>query len=249
MHLIVVRRDGTGFQHLHPELDGDTWRTPITLDEAGAYRVYADFSIGGEAHTLAADLTVDGEADYRRSPRPRPRTRPTGTRSSSSPTATRWSSRSRRTATPVTTEPYLGAGGHLVALREGDLAFLHVHPEDGDTPRFETDLDPEIPLPPVPAVQARRAGPHRGVHAMSTTIELPISGMTCASCANRIERKLNKLEGVQASVNYATEKATVDYDPQAVEPEQLIGAVEAAGYQRRAPRRPPKHPPMSRRIR
>jgi Cu+-exporting ATPase len=65
---------------------------------------------------------------------------------------------------------------------------------------------------------------------MSTQIELPITGMTCASCANRIERKLNKLDGVQASVNYATEKATVDYDPAAVEPAALIGAVEAAGY-------------------
>ena len=63
-----------------------------------------------------------------------------------------------------------------------------------------------------------------------STIELPITGMTCASCANRIERKLNKLEGVSASVNYATEKATVDYDPAAVEPDALVGAVEAAGY-------------------
>src|SRR4051794_26025100 len=65
---------------------------------------------------------------------------------------------------------------------------------------------------------------------MSTTIELPITGMTCASCASRIERRLNKLEGVSASVNYATEVATVDYDPAALAPEQLIGAVEAAGY-------------------
>src|SRR5689334_12389827 len=54
--------------------------------------------------------------------------------------------------------------------------------------------------------------------------------MTCASCASRIERKLNKLDGVSASVNYATEKATVDYDPQSVEPTQLLTAVESAGY-------------------
>src|SRR5689334_25099669 len=54
--------------------------------------------------------------------------------------------------------------------------------------------------------------------------------MTCASCASRIERKLNKLEGVSASVNYATEKATVDYDPQAVAPTELLTAVESAGY-------------------
>jgi Cu+-exporting ATPase len=61
-------------------------------------------------------------------------------------------------------------------------------------------------------------------------VELPITGMTCASCANRIERKLNKLDGVTATVNYATEKAGVEYDPDTVAPEQLIGAVEAAGY-------------------
>ena len=76
---------------------------------------------------------------------------------------------------------------------------------------------------------------------MSTTIELPITGMTCASCANRIERKLNKLDGVHASVNYATEKATVDYDPAAVEPEALVGAVEAAGYHAKLPADEPKH--------
>ena len=62
-------------------------------------------------------------------------------------------------------------------------------------------------------------------------VELPITGMTCASCANRIERKLNKLDGVTATVNYATEKATVDFDPGAVAPERLVEAVEAAGYQ------------------
>jgi P-type Cu+ transporter len=62
------------------------------------------------------------------------------------------------------------------------------------------------------------------------TLELPITGMTCASCANRIERRLNKLEGVTATVNYATEKAAVEFDSGAVAPEQLVAAVEAAGY-------------------
>jgi len=66
-------------------------------------------------------------------------------------------------------------------------------------------------------------------------VELPITGMTCASCANRIERKLNKLDGVSASVNYATEKATVDYDAAAVDPHELIAAVAAAGYQAALP--------------
>ncbi len=62
-------------------------------------------------------------------------------------------------------------------------------------------------------------------------VVLPITGMTCASCANRIERNLNELDGVSASVNYATEKATVDFDPAAVDPHALVAAVEAAGYE------------------
>jgi Cu+-exporting ATPase len=70
-------------------------------------------------------------------------------------------------------------------------------------------------------------------------LELPVEGMTCASCANRIERKLNKLEGVQATVNYATEKAAVEFDPAHVSPEDLVGAVEAAGYRAKLPAPPP----------
>jgi len=61
-------------------------------------------------------------------------------------------------------------------------------------------------------------------------LDLPIEGMTCASCATRVEKKLNKLEGVAATVNYATETATVQYDPQQAEPETLAKAVESAGY-------------------
>ncbi|QIG44706.1 copper-translocating P-type ATPase [Nocardioides anomalus] len=66
------------------------------------------------------------------------------------------------------------------------------------------------------------------VHPELTT-ELDITGMTCASCANRIERKLNKLDGVTASVNYATERARVTY-PETVSAEDLLATVAAAGY-------------------
>ena len=66
-------------------------------------------------------------------------------------------------------------------------------------------------------------------------LELPITGMTCASCANRIERSLNQLDGVTASVNYATEEATVDFDPAEVEPAELVAAVEAVGYEATLP--------------
>ena len=64
MHLIIARRDFTGFQHLHPELDRNgEWSTPVTIDEAGSYRVFADFKRRGENRTLAADLAVDGAVD------------------------------------------------------------------------------------------------------------------------------------------------------------------------------------------
>ena len=85
----------------------------------------------------------------------------------------------------------------------------------------------------------------------SERVELPITGMTCASCANRIERRLNKLEGVSAAVNYATEKATVEYDAAAVAPEQLVAAVEAAGYSAALPaeeREEDESAPLRRRL-
>jgi len=71
------------------------------------------------------------------------------------------------------------------------------------------------------------------------SVELTIGGMTCASCAARIEKKLNRMDGVVASVNYATEKATVNFsDP--VAPEDLIATVEATGYTAELP---PSEPP------
>jgi len=136
MHLIVVRRDGKGFQHLHPQLGNDgIWRVGLTLPDAGAYRVFADFKRAGQVQTLAADLAVDGDADYRPlSPAAATietddgyRVRLDGGRPGAGREADLRFTVTRNGQT-VHTEPYLGAGGHLVALREGDLAFLHVHP-------------------------------------------------------------------------------------------------------------------------
>ncbi len=67
-------------------------------------------------------------------------------------------------------------------------------------------------------------------------VELALEGMTCASCAARIEKRLNGLDGVAASVNFATEQASVAFDPERVSPDDLIGAVEAAGYHASLPR-------------
>src|SRR5690349_1610516 len=65
-------------------------------------------------------------------------------------------------------------------------------------------------------------------------IALDITGMTCASCATRIERKLNRLDGVTATVNYATEQASVEY-PGTLSAQDLVAVVEAAGYQATVP--------------
>ncbi|HEU5045381.1 MAG TPA: heavy metal translocating P-type ATPase [Nocardioidaceae bacterium] len=73
------------------------------------------------------------------------------------------------------------------------------------------------------------AAPAAAHDLTSTDVELTIGGMTCASCAARIEKKLNKLDGVVASVNYATEKAKVSYSGN-VRPEDLVGVVQATGY-------------------
>ena len=81
---------------------------------------------------------------------------------------------------------------------------------------------------------------------MTHEIDLIIGGMTCASCANRVERKLNKLDGVVATVNYATEKAHVSY-PDGLEPATLVAEVEAAGYTAALPApEPAQKPPRSR---
>ena len=79
---------------------------------------------------------------------------------------------------------------------------------------------------------------HHEPRADRPDVELAITGMTCASCANRIERKLNKLDGVTATVNYATEKAKVTY-PDAVSADDLVAHRRAGRLRRRAARRRP----------
>src|SRR5438445_7083468 len=79
------------------------------------------------------------------------------------------------------------------------------------------------------------AGP--AITIPGSRVELAIGGMTCASCATRIERKLNKLDGVTASVNYATEQASVDF-PATLTPHELVAVVEAAGYSATVPSAP-----------
>jgi len=157
LHLIAVRRDFTGFQHVHPEMDGEgSWSTSLRLTP-GQWRLFADFkATGAEALTLGNDLAVTGEYQ--------PAAAASDSRSSTVDGYTvtldgdltagdeaKVTLTVTRDGEPVTDlEPYLGAYGHLVALRSGDLAYLHVHPEgmpgDGSTePGPEVVFYAEVP--------------------------------------------------------------------------------------------------------
>jgi hypothetical protein len=141
-------------------MDADgTWSTPITLGDAGSYRLLADFSHDGDPVTLASDLRVDGAADLEALPDAQ------ATATSDGGYDVRLESESARAGEPaelrfsitrgrrvVHVEPYLGADGHLVALRDGDLAFLHVHPTDhghgtADEPAHDDSVGFEATFP------------------------------------------------------------------------------------------------------
>src|SRR3954447_14182259 len=163
LHLIVVRRDTAGFQHVHPELAPDgTWSVPLTLPAAGSYRAFADFApTGGKPMTLGADLSVAG--NYQPVTHLPSRTAQVDgytvevagglTAGKTSPLTLEVS----RDGVPVTyLQRYLGAAGHLVALRGGDLAYLHVHP-DGEPGDGRTAAGPQVKF----AAEVPSAGTYR----------------------------------------------------------------------------------------
>lgn len=143
LHLIVVQRELTGFWHVHPQLAaGGTWTVRLNLPEAGAYRVFTDIAPRalGKTITLGADLAVGGVYE----PRPTPAATRTAIMDGYEVTldgelvpdeGQLLTLTVRKDGEPVTDlQPYLAAYGHLVILRAGDLAYVHVHPngEPGD---------------------------------------------------------------------------------------------------------------------
>ncbi|MFE7759718.1 hypothetical protein [Streptomyces sp. NPDC057429] len=153
LHLMLASRDLATYRHLHPTRAADgTWSTPVSLPAAGDYRVFADFAPGAKNApdlTLGADLAVAGT--YKPAELPKPSR--TATVDGYTVTlngnlrpgvAEDLTFDVRKGGKPVTDlDPYLGAYGHLVALRAGDLAYLHVHP-DGAPGDGRTEPGPAV---------------------------------------------------------------------------------------------------------
>ncbi|MFD3375058.1 MULTISPECIES: hypothetical protein [unclassified Streptomyces] len=144
LHLIVASRDLVTYRHLHPTRAADgTWSIPVELPRAGGYRVFADFTPakkGAENLTLGADLAASGPYEPKGLPAASTTAKVDGYEVKLAGglrpgAAGELELNVSRNGKPVTDlQPYLGAYGHLVALRSGDLAYLHVHPngEPGD---------------------------------------------------------------------------------------------------------------------
>jgi hypothetical protein len=130
LHLIVVRRDLTGYQHVHPTMAPDgTWTVALALPAPGPYRAYADFTaLDGNAVVLGVDLPASGSPV---SPPPADDLTVSHEGSLTVGVAEPLLFRVTRHGAPVSLQPYLGAYGHLTVIRPDDLAYLHIHPEPG----------------------------------------------------------------------------------------------------------------------
>ena len=155
LHLIVVRRDLSGFQHLHPVLDtaSGTWSTPARLDRAGTWRLIVDALANDRDEpthvVLSSDIEVAGQFSPEPLPAPDDRTEADGyavtlVQAPTTDPADPVIVTVERDGVPVgDLEPYLGNAGHLVALRAGDLAYTHLHsdaPTGGPELRFAGGL-------------------------------------------------------------------------------------------------------------
>jgi hypothetical protein len=143
LHLVLVRRDLAGYVHVHPRRVGERWTVDVAVPTPGIWRAYADFEREGEKVVLGRDLLVPGELAPQALAAPRDETTVDGydvrlSRGEDLAFAV------ERNGRPVELEPYLGEAAHLVAIREDDLAYLHVHSREGTqrgAAAFEAELD------------------------------------------------------------------------------------------------------------
>ena len=178
LHLIVLSRNLVDYLHVHPTMDSDgSWRVAVPPLNPGSYRVYADFQpTGSERITLGSDLQVPGPVPTVALPPMSPTAETDGYQVAMSGVPIVGSSTLNfdvsHNGQSLATDPYLGAAGHLVVIRAGDLGYLHVHPSDGPDPtvRFVA----EFPTPGTYRLFFDFS--HDGaVHTASFTIEVPTS--------------------------------------------------------------------------
>jgi hypothetical protein len=180
LHLIVLSRNLVDYWHLHPTMDSHgSWTAELPAMAPGSYRVFADFQpADGEPLTLSSDIVVPGSVELSEIP-PSNQTDDVGPyqgtmagRALVGPSLLSFGIAEDGEA--IRTEPYLGAAGHLVAIRAGDLAFLHVHPQ----PRQEgaTDITFVAEFPSAGTYRLFVDFAHDGdVYTAAFTVEIPSS--------------------------------------------------------------------------
>lgn len=179
MHLIVVRSDLTNYQHLHPTLGrGGVFTIELRLPRPGSYRAIADFTTGGRRYALGVAAQVPGAGTQARLPAEAITVTSDGfsiRAMHGRPKAgaeTKLDFAITRNGRPVTMLlPYLGAYGHLVALRKSDIAYSHVHPTSEDRARGSIGFIADFPTPGAYRLflQFRTAS---GVHTAPFTINV-----------------------------------------------------------------------------
>lgn len=194
LHLIILRQDTSGFRHVHPELDAQgKWSMDWNWADSGSYKVYADFQPTALGRNITLARTVEVAGDFTPKPIPALSTSDESDEyqvklggslqvgESAALTATL-----ERNGVPVeNVDPYLGSYGHLVAIRAGDLAYLHVHPE-GEPGDGKTKPGPDVTF----FAQAPTAGIYRlfldfkiqgKVHTAEFTVKVASDGQVAST--------------------------------------------------------------------
>lgn len=180
LHLIVISRNLVDYLHLHPTMDASgRWTVHFPPLSPGSYRVFADFQPVGAANiTLGTDFSVPGTVASVAVPAPSKRATVDGyvVTVAGTPTvgAQELSFTVQFNGEAVHTDPYLGAAGHLVAIRDGDLAYLHVHPHDDPSTAVVTVVGE---FPTAGRYRLFFDFEHSGrVHTAAFTVDVPSAG-------------------------------------------------------------------------
>jgi hypothetical protein len=212
LHLIILRQDTSGFRHVHPELDDQgVWSIDWSWENSGSYKVYADFQPEALGRNITLSRVVDVAGDF--APKPLPalsnadetdgyQVQLNGSLQAGKSEAL--TATLERDGVPVENlDPYLGSYGHLVAIRTGDLAYLHVHPE-GEPGDGKTKPGPDVTF----FAEAPTAGTYRlfldfkvegTVRTAEFTVEVKPDGQAGSTTAPAEEKPADGQPGEEAT--------------------------------------------------